>query len=55
MDFDHLIEYNKRNIFLEKLYPKCDGEASSRLFCKKLKLSIYLDQQSELLKSLFLL
>ena len=26
MKFDQLIEYNSRNIFLEKLYTKCDGE-----------------------------
>ena len=27
-----LIEYNIRNIFLEKLYTKCPGETISRLF-----------------------
>ena len=30
MKFGHLIEYNMRNIFLEKLYRKCGGEAISR-------------------------
>ena len=27
MKFDQLIEYNMRNIFLEKSYRKCGGEA----------------------------
>ena len=31
MQFGQLIEYNTRNIFLEKSYAKCGGEASSRL------------------------
>ena len=39
-----LIEYNLRNIFLEKSYTKCGGETSSRPFSEKLKLSISLDQ-----------
>ena len=39
-----LIEYNTRNIFLEKSYTKYGGETSPRPFSKKLKLSIYLDQ-----------
>ena len=30
MQFGQLIEYNTRNIFLEKSYPKCGGEASPR-------------------------
>ena len=30
MKFGHLIEYNMRNIFLEKSYEKCGGEASPR-------------------------
>ena len=37
-----------RNIFLEKSYTKCGGEASPRPFYKKSKLSISLDQQSEI-------
>ena len=28
--FNQLIEYNKRNIFLEKSCTECDGEASPR-------------------------
>ena len=30
MKFGHLIEYNKRNIFLQKLCRKCGSETSSR-------------------------
>ena len=37
------------NIFLEKSYTKFDGEASSRSFNEISKLSIPLDQQSEML------
>ena len=33
-----------RNIFLEKLYTNCGGEASPRHLYKKAKLSISLDQ-----------
>ena len=43
-----------RNIFLEKSYKKCSGEASPRPFYKKSKLSIYLYQQSEMLKFVFI-
>ena len=32
---DQLIEYNMRNIFLEKSYTKCDGETIPRPFFKK--------------------
>ena len=49
MKFHQLIENNVRNIFLEKTYAKCVGEASPRPFCKKSKLSISLGQQTELL------
>ena len=38
-----LIEYNIRNIFLEKSYAKCGGETSPRPFSEKLKLSIFWD------------
>ena len=38
-----------RNIFLEKPYTKCDGEASRRRFYKKLKLSVSLDPLSGML------
>ena len=43
MKFYKLTEYNMRNIFLEKSFRKCDGEASCRPFSSKLKLSIALD------------
>ena len=46
--FGQLIEYNMRSIFLET-YTKCGGEASPRPFYKNPKLSISLDQQSEML------
>ena len=46
MKFGQLIEYNMRNVFLEKSYTKCDGKASR---------TPSLDQQSEMLQSLFLL
>ena len=39
MNFGQLIEYNIRNIFLEKSYTKYGGEASLRPSCKKSKLS----------------
>ena len=35
-----LMEFNMRNIFLEKSYTKCDGETSPRPLSEKLKLSI---------------
>ena len=44
----HLIEYKMRNIFLDKPYTKFGVEASSKPFIKKSKLSITLDQQSEM-------
>ena len=37
MKFGQLIEYNMRNIFLEKSYTKCGGETSPRTFSGKLK------------------
>ena len=49
MKFGHLIEYDMRNIVLEKLYVKCGGKTISRPFSKKLKLSISLDQLSKVL------
>ena len=33
--FDQLIEYDMRNIFLEKSYPKCGGETSPKPSSKK--------------------
>ena len=53
MKFGHLIEYNMRNIFLEKSYKECGGETGPRPFSEKLKLSISLDQYSKVLYSLF--
>ena len=55
MKFNQLIDYNVRNIFLEKSYTKCDRETRARPFSKKLKLSISLDQESNVSYSLFLL
>ena len=34
MKFGQLIEYNMRNIFLEKSYSKCGGESIPRPFSK---------------------
>ena len=44
MKFAQLIEYNMRNILLEKSYTKCGGETSPRPFSGNLELSISLDQ-----------
>ena len=60
MKFTQLIEYNMRNIILEKSYTKCSGETSARSVSGKLKLSISLNHisehisGSEVLYSLFL-
>ena len=43
MKFVQLIEYDIRNIFVEKSYTKYAGEAIPRLLSKKSKLSISLD------------
>ena len=53
--FGQLIQYNWRNIFLEKSYTKSDGETIPRPFFKKSKLSISLDQYSKVLYILFIL
>ena len=42
--FGQLIEYNMRNISVEKSYTKCAGETIPRPLSKKSKLSISLDQ-----------
>ena len=55
MKFDQLIEYNMRNIFVEKSYTKCAGETIPRPLSKISKLSISLDQQCKVSNSLFLL
>ena len=44
MKFRQFIEYNMRNIFLEKSYTKCGGETIPGFFSKKSKFSISLDQ-----------
>ena len=46
MKFGQLIEYNMKNIFLEKSYTNYSEEASPRPFYKKSKLGIFLDLQS---------
>ena len=48
-----IIEYNKRNIFLETSYTRCGEETIPRPFSKKSILSISLNQQSKVLYSLF--
>ena len=55
MKCGHLIEYNMRNIFVEKSYTKCAGETIPRPLSKKSKLSISRDQYCKVLNSLFLL
>ena len=55
MKFGQLIEYDMRNIFVEKSFSKCGGETIPRLFSKKSKLNISLDQQSKVSYSFFLL
>ena len=44
MKFGQLVEYNMRNIFVEKSYIKCAGETILRALSKNSKLSISLDQ-----------
>ena len=44
MEFGQLMEYNMKNVFLEKSYTKYGGETISRPLSKISKLSIYLDQ-----------
>ena len=55
MKFDQLIEWNLRNIFLEKSYTECGGETIPRPFFEKSKLSISVDQYSKALYILILL
>ena len=38
MKFGQLIEYNMRNIFLEKLCTKCGADTILRPFSKKIKI-----------------
>ena len=49
MKFGQLIEYNMRNIFLEKSYTKYGGETIPRPFSQKSNLSISQDQLSKVL------
>ena len=42
--FGQLIEYNMRNIFVEKPYTKCARKTIPRPLSKKSKLTISLDQ-----------
>ena len=45
MKFGQLIEYNMRNIFLEKSYAKCGGAGTIPTpFSKNSKLSVSLDK-----------
>ena len=44
MNFNQLIEYNMRNIFLKKSSTKFGEETSPRPFSENLKLRISLDQ-----------
>ena len=55
MKFGQLIEYNMRNIFLEKSCTKYSVETIPRPFSKKSHVSISLDQYFKVLCSLFLL
>ena len=41
MKHGQLIDYNLRNIFLEKSHTKCDRETIDRSFSKKPNLSIF--------------
>ena len=52
MKFSQLIEYDMKHIFVEKSYTKCAGEAIPRPLSKTSKLSMSLDQQCKVLKSL---
>ena len=54
MKFYQLIEYNLRKNFCQKLYLKYGGEAISRSFVKKRKLSRSLNQYFKVLYILFL-
>ena len=55
MKFGQLIDYNMRNIFLQKSYTKCGVKTSLMSIFEKWKLSISLDQLANVSDSLFLL
>ena len=52
--FGQLIKYNLKNILRAKSYTKWGGETFARPFSKISKLSVSLDQKSNVLYSLFL-
>ena len=54
IEFSQLIEYNIRNIFVEKWYSKRSGETIPRPLSRKTKLSISLDQKCKVLNSVSL-
>ena len=54
MKFGQLIECNMTKIFVEKSYTKCGEESSPKPFSEKSNSTIYLDQWSKVLCSLFL-
>ena len=45
---DQLIEFNMRNLFLEKSYKKCGGQTYSRYFSKESKFKISQNQNFEI-------
>ena len=53
--FGQLIDYNMRNIFLQKSYTKCGAHTNPWHFFEKWKLSISLGQLAKVWDSLFLL
>ena len=55
MTYGQLIEYNMKNIFLEKSCEKYGGETIPRPSSKKSKLTRSLDQYSKVFYSLYLL
>ena len=55
MKFSQLKEYDMRNIFVIKSYTKYAEETIPRPLSKKSKLNISLDQECQVLNSLFLL
>ena len=54
LNFGQLIEYNLRNIFLEKSCTKCGGASIPRPIFKKSKLSIPLDKYSKVIYFVFI-
>ena len=54
MKYGQFIEYNMRNIFLEKSYTKCGRETTPITFPKESESSISPDQYSKVLYILFL-